>query len=304
MYLAMIQTDLAVSIYYFNYISTLYSHSEICVLNNGLSTGWFCTQRGVRQGCPIAPMLFILAVEKLAIRIRESPDISGIVRGTTESCIIQYADDTVLTLENEASAIAAFQILDDFRTHTSLQINIAKTQALPLGTMQVENSLLQELTWKEEIEILGITFLKTYVYDKYVDMNFAKPLTKMSQVILSWKRFRPSLKGKVVILNTLVLPIIYYMSTMLSVPQFVYKEVDKMISSFLWNGKPARIARQTLELSAREGGLGLHNFPNRVNTAYLSWIKRLLEEEEEFWLFGLLNRHIYRDSKRDQALPP
>lgn len=50
---------------FISWISTLYSQAEACVLNSGQSSGWFPLRRGVRQGCPISPSLFVLAAEKL-----------------------------------------------------------------------------------------------------------------------------------------------------------------------------------------------------------------------------------------------
>ena len=58
--------------------------------------------RGVRQGCPISPLLFILTVELLAISIRNDKDIRGIyIPGSDRSLkIMQYADDTTLFLRD------------------------------------------------------------------------------------------------------------------------------------------------------------------------------------------------------------
>ena len=46
-------------------------------MNNGKTSGYFKLERGVRQGDPLSPYLFILAVELLAIKIRNDKDIRG-----------------------------------------------------------------------------------------------------------------------------------------------------------------------------------------------------------------------------------
>ena len=53
--------------------------------------------RGVRQGCAVSALLFILAVEFLATEIRREKTISGITLFHKSSHVIQYADDTTLT---------------------------------------------------------------------------------------------------------------------------------------------------------------------------------------------------------------
>ena len=59
--------------------------------------------RGIRQGCAVSALLFILAWEFLAIEIRDAEDIKAIKLFEKRSTLTQYADDTTLTLENNQS---------------------------------------------------------------------------------------------------------------------------------------------------------------------------------------------------------
>ena len=60
------------------WIETLYTNISSCVLNNGLCSPYFEVQRGVRQGDPLSPYLFIIAAEILAIAIQTNKDIHGL----------------------------------------------------------------------------------------------------------------------------------------------------------------------------------------------------------------------------------
>ena len=62
-----------------SYVKTLYQDISATVLNNGHISQWFHLGRGVRQGCPLSPYLFILVAETLSARIRENEAIRGIV---------------------------------------------------------------------------------------------------------------------------------------------------------------------------------------------------------------------------------
>lgn len=70
-------------------------------INSSISFSHGCSrrfpiQRGIRQGCLISPLLFIIAAELMAIHLKNSPDIKGIDILEREFKISQFADDTAL----------------------------------------------------------------------------------------------------------------------------------------------------------------------------------------------------------------
>ena len=48
------------------WVNTFYTNIESAALNNAFLTNWFRPSRGVRQGCPLSPYLFILSAEVMA----------------------------------------------------------------------------------------------------------------------------------------------------------------------------------------------------------------------------------------------
>ena len=61
-----------------SWVKILYTNITSCTINNGYASNWFELHRGVRQGCPLSGLLFVLAVEILSLAIRASGDIKGI----------------------------------------------------------------------------------------------------------------------------------------------------------------------------------------------------------------------------------
>ena len=86
------------------WVSTLYINSTACVCNNGHSTGFFSVTRGVRQGCPLSPYLFILCADILSRAIIYNNNIKGISIHGYEVKVIQYADDTVVLLDGTVNS--------------------------------------------------------------------------------------------------------------------------------------------------------------------------------------------------------
>ena len=85
------------------------------VLNNGWASEFFSLGRGVRQGCPLSPYIFILCAEILANAMRKNKDIKGILVQDTEVKISQYTDDTTLILNGTKKSLeASLLMLDAF----------------------------------------------------------------------------------------------------------------------------------------------------------------------------------------------
>jgi len=55
------------------WVSILYNDIESGVMNGGYMTNYIKVSRGVRQGCPLSPFSFVLAVEILALKLRRDP---------------------------------------------------------------------------------------------------------------------------------------------------------------------------------------------------------------------------------------
>ena len=83
----------------------MYKDGESCTINNGHASQFFKLERGCRQGDPLSPYLFLLAIEPLAAAIKQDKEIKGIRVEDKEYVIGQYADDTFLVLEKDENSI-------------------------------------------------------------------------------------------------------------------------------------------------------------------------------------------------------
>ena len=116
------------------WVKVLYTDISSCVINNGFASPFFKLKRGVRQGCPLSGLLFVLAIELLALAIKNDPLIQGISVGKQEIKLSQYADDTTVFVRNTSSVEALLRLLDKFKNCSGLEINAHKSEALWLGS--------------------------------------------------------------------------------------------------------------------------------------------------------------------------
>ena len=104
------------------WVSVLYHDEQSSVMNGGYMTNYFKISRGVRQGCLLSPCLFILAVELLALKIRQNPN-------DQEVNISQFADDTTIITSNVDFLKSHLQVIDWFGTVSGLKLKKKKTKA-------------------------------------------------------------------------------------------------------------------------------------------------------------------------------
>ena len=124
-----------------NLVNTVMKNTKSCVHNRGWVSNFFSVERGIRQECPLSPLLFIIAVEILVIKIRNSPEIEGVkmeeqVEGNSlerTRKIKQFADDTTLTMKNEEDVKQALGIVQAFGEFYGLHLNKQKSEGIWLG---------------------------------------------------------------------------------------------------------------------------------------------------------------------------
>ena len=159
-----------------------YNNIQSCVINNGLLSDNFRLERGVRQGDPLSPYLFVLAAEVLAVSIRQNSNIKGISIGKEETKLLQYADDTTAVLAYEKSASAFLTLLESFKDISGLKINCTRTEAMWIGSSRNNKSKPFGLKWPSEpIKALGVFY--TYDQRLLLEKNFIERLDSIKKLI-------------------------------------------------------------------------------------------------------------------------
>ena len=93
---------------FIKWIRVLYTEPKFRVKNNGWVSKSYSMSRGMRQGCPVSCLNFILVAEVLGLLIRQSKNVKGIKVGKNEHKIIQYADDATICVSDCDSVVEAY----------------------------------------------------------------------------------------------------------------------------------------------------------------------------------------------------
>ena len=142
------------------WVDVLYNDISGCILNNGFATKHFNLGRGVRQGCPLSGILFVIAIEILSNAIKSSDEIKGIPINEAHTVkISQYADDTTIFVKDIQSVHNLFHLLNQFESCSGLRINQSKSELLWLGSLcHRKDSVLNLKCSDEPIYALGVYF--------------------------------------------------------------------------------------------------------------------------------------------------
>ena len=270
---------------YRKWVKTLYTNSESAVLNNGHFTQFFKLGRGVRQGCPLSAYLFLLVVELLACKIRSNSRIQGIPLKNIELKISQMADDTTIFLKNGTSIPVLLDTLNHFSICSGLTTNIEKTKAYKFGPTKIfENSHL--FNWETgPIQFLGITITDNIKIN--IEENFMPKIKLMNNLLKIWSRRNLSLKGKIIIINALIISLFVYPLTILDANEEVLHTINTAIFEFLWNWKKPKIARGVIQNQLYKGGLKMPNIYIKSKAWKLSWLKRAISNKNAKWVLLL-----------------
>ena len=126
-------------------VRLLYCNPKASVLTNGNMSSGFPLHRGTRQGCPLSPLIFALALEPLAAAIRNNSNIKGILAGKMEHKLFLYADDILLVTSNPETAVPQIMsLIDTFSLISGYKINWGKSEAMPLSRPGVSNLFSSE----------------------------------------------------------------------------------------------------------------------------------------------------------------
>ena len=81
-------------------INSIYLKPSVSIICNGDELEAFPIRSGVKQGCPLSPLLFNIVLETLAVAIREEKKIEGTRLGNEETKLLLFADNVMFYLQN------------------------------------------------------------------------------------------------------------------------------------------------------------------------------------------------------------
>ncbi len=267
------------------WIKIIYTDPKAFLKINGFLSKTINIERGIRQGCPLSCLIFILCTEFLSLLFHQNKSIEGIKIEYDQQIkhikICQYADVTCLFLRNLDELHTALNIVNVFSGVSGLNLNLLKTEGMFIGNRFGYYPNDDTIKWPHEaIKYLGIYL--TTDDGECKQMNWQSKIEKMQKLVDSWRTRKLTLQGKIIIIKTLVLPKIIFPASILPIPDDIIKVIDKLLFHFLWN-RSEKMERKVLISDYSDGGLCMIDTESHFMALKAAWVKRIYKGLNDIW---------------------
>uniref|UniRef100_A0A2N9GR88 Reverse transcriptase domain-containing protein n=1 Tax=Fagus sylvatica TaxID=28930 RepID=A0A2N9GR88_FAGSY len=250
------------------------STARFSILINGCPNGFFPSSRGLRQGDPLSPLLFVIVMEALS-RLLDRAVREGLFSGFSVGTMaanplmvshLLFADDTLIFW---------------------LKINLSKSEIVPVGDVPHIGDLVQLLGCKQSG--LPMHYLGLPLGAKFKETAIWNPvLERVEKRLASWKRLYLSKGGKLTLIKSTLSSIPTYFLSLFPIPAMVANRLEKLQRDFLWCGMDEKPKFHLVKWSQicvplRFGGLAVRDI-RCFNKALLGkWLWRYGMDREAMW---------------------
>eukprot|EP00253_Pinus_taeda_P036565 PITA_36565 len=236
---------------------------------NGIPSSYFLAERGLRQGCPLAHLLFILAMNTLSLHINKAVNEHR-CRPIKISRYISishnlFVDDVLLcAMLCQDSWNCLFDILVNFQKSTGLNINKSKSTLYHNGTnLNLVNRIaamfgIVTCLLQDGIKYLGF-HLKANGY-KAKDWEWL--IKRYYKKISSWEYRTLSLAGRVILTSAILSQMFVYWAHLFYLPTCTIQLMNKVTTNFIWGGMSEQrkyhlVKMDAISIPKQHGGWGL-----------------------------------------------
>lgn len=285
-----------------SWINSCLSSASFSILINGKPTSWFTSSRGVRQGDPISPLLFLLVTQNLSAILNHALRLnflsgfdSNLPRNINH---LMFADDLILI--SRASRQSARNLLFCLNLYASISGQVPNL----LKSAIFLPSWFNKRVSKSISSILGIklgnfsfTYLGAPISPNRLPARHFRPLIDNTiSTINNWSHSQISQAGRIVLINSNIFALPVYLLSIFYLPNLILDSISKLARSFLWsrNGKDCgfhSVGWSTVTISKSEGGLGLRNLRHARLAILAKHVFSIANNSNKIWVSIFLHKY-------------
>ena len=271
------------------YLVKLVFHGCLSYANvNGYLSAPIYISRGLHQGSPLSPILFLIAAQVFTKNLINNENVQGFSVDNVSLLQSLFADDTDLFLSaNEQTVTEVFGELEIFGRYSGCKFNVGKTRCIPLGKTSQNLSLLTRLKQRYGegfiadngiFSALGLEF-NSKDLDLAIKNNYSKRFQKARDIAKMWGTRDMTVYGRVTLIKTFLLSqFVYLIVPLPRTDTATIKSINSLFYKFLWGGGCEKVKREIIDQPKERGGLDMVNFENFTISLKVKLIFKLFNE--------------------------
>lgn len=217
---------------------------DYAIIINGLPTSFFRAEWGLRQGCALSPLLFILAINSLSLHIHKAVDENvwrplHIYRNISLSHNLFVDDILLFAMFCRATWLHIHMILNNFQRASGLQVNLEKSSIIH------SDIKLEDVTWLSDLFGVkashiskGINYLGFWIKATgYSRVDWSWLVDRFYRRISGWEFRCLSLAGRIVLVQSILNQLFVYWAHLFHLPASIINSMNSISANFIWGGR-------------------------------------------------------------------
>lgn len=251
---------------------------------NGSVQGYFKGRRGLRQGDPLSPYLFVIAMNVLSIMLNKAAhDLKFNYHSKCSSSKLThlcFADDLLIFIDGSLESVQnVLQILREFELRSGLAVSVEKSSFFASGLTQQELDVIKVSTGMPHGQ-LPVRYLGVPLTSKKLSIqNCEVMIQQVKGRLNSWSAKSLSFAGRLLLIKTVIAGINNFWCSSFILPKACINRINSLCGLFLWRGKAegpsaARVAWEKVTKPKSNGGLGIKDLStwNKASCLKLVWL--------------------------------
>ncbi|KAF1322066.1 reverse transcriptase, partial [Globisporangium splendens] len=272
-------------------VEALHSETTCRFLVNGFLSRSIRVTCGIRQGCPLAPLLFIIALDVLYRIIEAMPDFPGVdlecggIRADLR--VSGFADDTAIYLNDSAAIPKVVEVLQRFGDVSGLRVNLSKSICVPLGTTDETRSDATHgipiLRGGDSCRYLGIRVGTSDSSDANWKTCEQALAARLSLAVAKTH----SVTQRAEIARAVIVPKVLYIARHAWPSEAVVNKLQRFTKAFVWGKKDGRarkawLSEEQAELALHDGGISMPSIKTELLTLSAATVARWAANATDF----------------------